>query len=36
MLVVSLALIKTLYQNHFQGLGEFQTGDLNYALVSLG
>lgn len=35
-LFFSLALVKTLYQKHFQGLRKFQTGDLNYALVSLG
>lgn len=32
MLFVSVALVKTLYLKHFQGLRKFQAGDLNYAL----
>lgn len=36
MLFVSLALVKALYQIHFQELAKFQIGDFTYALVYLG
>lgn len=36
MLFVSLALVKTFYQIHFQELAKLQTGDFSYALVYLG
>lgn len=35
MLFVTLALVKTLYQFHFQELAKLQTGDFSYAHVYL-